>query len=114
MNVDPGSMTASTTNSGTQCSSRLNNESSYQKGAKGVSTVAQRKQIRLGFMRMQVQSLASLSGLRIQCCCELSGRSQTQLGSGIALVVVEAGSCSSNSAPRLGTSICSGCSPKNK
>ena len=32
-------------------------------------------------------SLASLSGLRIQHCGELWCRSQTQLGSGIAMVV---------------------------
>ena len=35
----------------------------------GVSVVAQWKQIRLGTMRLPVQSLASLSGLRIWCCC---------------------------------------------
>ena len=37
----------------------------------GVSTVVQWKQIRLGTMRLQVRSLASLSGLRIQPCCGL-------------------------------------------
>ena len=31
--------------------------------------MAQGKQIRLGTMRGRVQSLASLSGLRILCCC---------------------------------------------
>ena len=36
-------------------------------------------------MRLSVWSLASLNGLRIQCCCELCCRSQTQLGSGIAV-----------------------------
>lgn len=35
----------------------------------------------LGTMRMQVQSLVSPSGLRIQHCPELWSRSQTQLGS---------------------------------
>ena len=35
-----------------------------------------------------VQSLASLSGLRIQRCHKLWCRSQTQLGSGIAEAVV--------------------------
>ena len=34
-------------------------------------------------MRMQVRSLASLSGLRIRCCRELWCRWQTQLGSGV-------------------------------
>ena len=33
--------------------------------------MVQRKSIRLGTMRIWVQSLASLSGLRIQHCCEL-------------------------------------------
>ena len=37
-------------------------------------------------MRIQVQSLASLSGLRIQHCCELWCRSHTQLGSGIVML----------------------------
>ena len=46
---------------------------------------------------MQVQSLASLSGLKIWCCHELSCRSQTWLGSCIAVAVAEAGSCSSHS-----------------
>ena len=35
----------------------------------------------------QVPSLASLSGLRIQCCCELWCSLQRQLGSGIAVAV---------------------------
>ena len=39
-------------------------------------------------VRMQVQSLALLSGLRIQCYPELWCRSQMQLGSGIAVAVV--------------------------
>jgi len=34
--------------------------------------VAQGKRIRLGTMRLQVQSPALLSGLRIQCCRELA------------------------------------------
>ena len=33
--------------------------------------MAQQKRIRLGTMRLWVQSLASLSGLGIQCCSEL-------------------------------------------
>ena len=45
------------------------------------------KRIRLGTMRLQVRSLALLSGLRIQCCCELWCRSQIRLGSGIAVAV---------------------------
>ena len=38
-------------------------------------------------MGMQVQSLALLSELRIQHCRELWYRSQTQLGSGVAVAV---------------------------
>ena len=48
---------------------------------KEVPVVAQRKQIRLVTMRLQVRSLASLSGLRIQHCHELWSRSQMQLRS---------------------------------
>ena len=36
-------------------------------------------------MRMQVQSLASLSGLRVRRCCELWCRSQACLRPGIAV-----------------------------
>ena len=39
-------------------------------------------------MRMQVQSLASLSELRIWHCHELWCRSQMQLGSSVAVAVV--------------------------
>ena len=38
-------------------------------------------------MRLQVQSLALLSGLRIQHCCELWCRSQMKLRSGVAVAV---------------------------
>ena len=61
-------------------------------------------------MRLQVRSLASFSGLRIQCCSELWCRPRTKLRSG----VVVAGSCSSDWTPSQETSICLGCSPKNK
>ena len=40
--------------------------------------MAQRKRIQLGTMRLWVQSLALISGLRIQCCHELWCRLQTQ------------------------------------
>ena len=53
----------------------------------GVPVVAQRKPIRLGTMRLWVQSLALLSGLRIRRCRELWCRSQMQLGS-VAVAVV--------------------------
>ena len=61
-------------------------------------------------MRMQVRSLASLSGLRIWTSRELWCRSQMQLGSHVA--VVEAGSCTSDATPSLGTSMCRGCGRK--
>ena len=70
------------------------------------------KRIRLGTLRLHVPSLASLSGLRIRCCREPWCWSQTQLGSCVAVAVVEDGSYSSDSTPSLGMSICRGCSPK--
>ena len=63
-------------------------------------------------MRRRVRSLASLGGFRIQHCRELWGRSQMWLGSHVAVPVVWAVSCSSDSTPSLGTSICCGCGPK--
>ena len=57
-------------------------------------------------------TLASFSGLRIWHCWELWCRSQTRLKSGVALVVAQVSSYSSNSTPSLGTSICCGCCPK--
>ena len=70
--------------------------------------------ILLVFIRIWVQSLASLSGLRVQRSCELWCRSQTQLGARVAVAVLWASSCSSDSTPSLGTSLCLGCSPKGK
>ena len=61
-----------------------------------VPIVAQWKQTELVSMRMRVQSLTSLSGLRIWCCHELWCRLQMQIGSHVAV----AGSCSSDSTPR--------------
>ena len=54
----------------------------------GVPIVVQQKRIRLGTMRFRVQSLASLSGSRIWSCRELWCRSQTRLGSGVAVALV--------------------------
>ena len=65
-------------------------------------------------MRMWVQSLASLSELRILHCCELSCRSQTPLRSHIAVAVVQAGSRGFDWTPSLGTSIGRKCSPKKE
>ena len=79
----------------------------------GSSFVAQQKRIHL-VSTHEVQTLASLSGLGMRRCCELWCRSQTQLGSCVAVALVQASSCSSNLTPGLGTSICRGCSPKKK
>ena len=49
--------------------------------------MAQWLTIRLGTMRLWVRSLALLNGLRIQRCRELWCRSQTQLGSGVAVAL---------------------------
>ena len=56
--------------------------------SRGVPVVAQWKWIRLGTMRLWVQSLASVSGLRIWHCLEMWCRSQTRLGSGIPVALV--------------------------
>ena len=61
-------------------------------------------------MRMGVQSLASLSGLRIWCCHKLWCWSWMWLGSHVALTVAVAVLLT----PSLGTSICCGRGPKNK
>ena len=45
---------------------------------------------------VEVRSLVSLSRLRIPHCCELWCRSQTQLGSCVAVAVAVAGSCISD------------------
>ena len=53
--------------------------------------MAQGKRIRRGTVRLQIQSLASLSGLRLWHCCELWCRWQTQLRSCAAVAVAKAG-----------------------
>ena len=54
---------------------------------RGIPIMAQRKLILLASMRTQVRSLASFSGLRIRCCHELWCRSETRLGSRVAVVL---------------------------
>ena len=76
--------------------------------------MAQRKQIRLVSMRMQVQSLTLLQGSGIWHCCELWCSSQTWLRSQVAVAVVEASSCSSNLTPCLGISIAVGAALKKQ
>ena len=70
----------------------------------GVPVVARQKQILLVSMRMRVQSLAPLSGLRMQHWHRLWCKLQMQLRSSIAGAVVQASTCSSNvtSSPRCG------------
>ena len=50
--------------------------------------------------------------LRIRHCCELWGRSQTQLGPHVAVTMAQASSPSCDSTPRPGTSLCRGYGPK--
>ena len=60
----------------------------FKKKKNGVCIVAQRKRIQPGTTRFRVQSLASLSGLRIRRCSELCVvKSQKQLRSGIAVAL---------------------------
>ena len=72
-------------------------------------------------MAQQVKNLedaGSIPGLaqcvRIQHCHELWCRSQTQLGSGIVVAVVQASGYSSDSNPSLGAYICVRCGPKRQ
>ena len=64
-------------------------------------------------MRLQVQSLASISGLRIWHCCEMWCRLQTRLEFHIACGCGIGQWLQSDSVPSLGTSICLRGSPKN-
>ena len=63
-------------------------------------------------VRMQVQSLASLSGLGIQHCLKLQQSSQIWLGYGMAVAVEQSSNCSSDLSPSLGISICRRGGPK--
>ena len=60
----------------------------FKKEEEEIPTVAQWVMDQLVFKRTQVRSLASLSGLKIQHCHGLWCRSQTRLGSGVAMAVV--------------------------
>ena len=63
-------------------------------------------------MKLQVRSLALLSGLRIQRCGERWCRLQTRLGSCISVAV--ASGYSSNLTPSLGISISRRCGPQKR
>ena len=89
-------------------------EPNYLIGSKDFPLWLSRLQTWLVSMRVRVQSLASFSRLKIRCCHELWYRSQTCLRSFVAVAVVQAGSCSSDSTPSLGTSICCRNGPKKK
>ena len=78
------------------------------------SSWPQQWQTQLVTTKMWVWSLALLSGLRIQHCPELWCRSQRQLRSCVAVVMAQAGICSSNLIPSPGTSICHTFGHKNK
>ena len=67
---------------------KLSKRKAIIKIREGVPIVAQWYRSQLVSMRMRVWSLASLSGLKIWRCHELWCRSQTQLGSGVAVPVV--------------------------
>ena len=73
-----------------------NENSKIRKLTLGVKHCGSGETIWLVSMRMGVWSLASLSGLRIQCYCELWCRLQVWLGFHTAVAVVQAGSCSSD------------------
>ena len=73
----------------------------------GVPIVAWWKQIPLASVRMQVRSLA----LR---CCEQWCRSQMPFRSHVTESVTQGSSCSSDSTPSLGTSMCQERGPKEK
>ena len=80
----------------------------------GAPVAVQWEQIRLGTMRLWVRSLALLRGVRIQRCRELWCRLQMRLGSGIAVAVAWASSCSSDSAPSWELPYAAGAAPKSK
>ena len=63
---------------------------------------------------MRVGSPASLSGFRIWRCRELWSRLYSRLGSCVAVALAQAGSYSSDSTPRLRTSMCRRCGPQKK
>ena len=65
-------------------------------------------------MRLWVQSLALLSGLRVQHCCVLWCGLQMWLGSDVAVALAQAGSYSSDWNPSLGTSMCHRRGPKKQ
>ena len=81
-----------------------------KKKKKGIPILAQQLTNPTSIMRMWVHSLATFSGLKIRHCHELW--SQMWLGSGIAVAVND--SCSYDSTPSLGISICHRSGPRER
>ena len=77
-----------------------------------LSLKKKKKKKRSSYRGSAVQSLALFSGSRICCCHELWCRSQTQLGSCVAVAVAQTSDYSSSRNPSLETSICRGRGPK--
>ena len=65
-------------------------------------------------MGLRIQSLVSLSGLRIPRCHKLWCRSQTWHGFGVVVAVAVARLAAAAPTPSLGTSICHRCNPKKE
>ena len=65
-------------------------------------------------MSLRILSLALLSGLRIQHCCELWRMLQVRLRPCGAVAGAVTGGCSSDLPPSLGTSTRQRCNPKKK
>ena len=82
------------------------------KGKNGVPFVAQ--QLMNTRFHEDAGSLASLSRLSIQCCCELWCRLQMLLGTRVTVAMAQASGCSSNRTSSLGALICHRCGPKKK
>ena len=80
---------------------------------RGVAVMVQWLMNPRGTMRLRVQSLSLLSGLTIRNCHELWCRSQTQLGSRVAVALGQASCYSSYQTPSLRTSICHWSGPRN-
>ena len=72
----------------------------------------QQKRIQLRTMRLQVQPLAPLRGLRTQCCHEHSVVHRRSLDLAWLWLWHRPAAVAPVQPPSLGTSICCGCSPK--
>ena len=89
-------------------------ETGFKENFQGVPLWLNRLRTQLVYMMMRVQSLVSLSGLRIRYCHKLQCRLRMQLGSGITVAVAYTDCSSSDLTPRLGTSMCHRFGPKKE